>query len=288
MRSRPNCHVLLPMSSSWKELRCAASNPHRTHGLVHPLLEAKQILVAEPEPTAHRVAASQVEHLGRGEPRRRELEHLRQDRHDRIGLTERTVGEADLECVDRVVRHVVAAERRLDQRSERLDVRTHDDDVAGLESDIVLEQVQDRVAQHLDLATSAVAGVDADAVVVRTEQRPPVHGRATRLAHRGAIGSDVVLYELEQSARMVRYHGGCVLAVLPARPPARAASPARHAPTTRGGDSEARPRSDRRCEGRSGTTGPTSGASRSHNAGDGCNKKRCTSRRAPMASRTSR
>ena len=160
------------MSSSWNELAVRGVESPPDARLVHPFLEAKQILVAEPEPTAHRLAAGQVEHLGGGEPRRRQLEHFRQDRHDRVGLAERAVGEADLECVGRVVRHVVAAERRLNQRSERLDVGTHDDDVAGLESGIVLEQVQDGVAQHLDLAAPAVAGVDADAVVVRTEQGP--------------------------------------------------------------------------------------------------------------------
>ena len=59
------------------------------------------------------------------------------------------------------------AERRLDERRERLDVRAHDDHVARLERRVLVEQVQDRVAQHLDLAGAAVAGVDLDAAVGR-------------------------------------------------------------------------------------------------------------------------
>ena len=76
-----------------------------------------------------------------------------------------------------------AAERRLDERGEVLDVGAHDDDVAWLESRIVRQQVQDGVAQHLDLAPAAVAGVDPDAVVVRrraaaARPRPPPCPRA--------------------------------------------------------------------------------------------------------------
>ena len=107
--------------------------------VVDPFLETKQILVAKLEATAHRFPAGQVEHLGGGESRRRQLEHFRQDRHDRIGLAERAVRKADLESIGRILRVVVPTERRLNQRSEGLDVRTHHDDVAGLESGIVLE-----------------------------------------------------------------------------------------------------------------------------------------------------
>ena len=54
--------------------------------------------------------------------------------------------------------------------------------------------------------------------------------------------------------RLVRHDRAVHARRAPPRRRARAASPARHAPTTRGGGSEVRPRSGRRCEGRSATT----------------------------------
>ena len=47
------------------------------------------------------------------------------------------------------------AERRLNERGERLNVGAHHDDVARLQARIVLQQVQDGVAQHLDLSSPA-------------------------------------------------------------------------------------------------------------------------------------
>ncbi len=67
-----------------------------------------------------------------------------------------------------------AAERRLDQRRERLDVRAHHDHVTWLERRVVGQPVEDRLAQDLDLAGAAVAGVDLDAVVVAAELRAGV------------------------------------------------------------------------------------------------------------------
>ena len=64
---------------------------------------------------------------------------------------------------------LAGAERRLDQRGERLDVRAHHDHVARLQRVVLVEQVEDRVAQDLDLAGAAVAGVDLDAAVARAE-----------------------------------------------------------------------------------------------------------------------
>ena len=62
----------------------------------------------------------------------------------------------------------------MDQRRVGLDVRAHDDDVARLEGRVVGKDVQERVAQHLDLAGAAVAGVDGEACVVRVERRAVV------------------------------------------------------------------------------------------------------------------
>ena len=104
-----------------------------------------------------------------------ELEQPRDDAEHRVGLAQRAVGEPDAQ-VGRADAggqrssssssdDLAGAERRLDQRRERLDVRAHHDHVARLERRVLGEQVQDRVAQDLDLAGAAVAGVDLDAAV---------------------------------------------------------------------------------------------------------------------------
>jgi hypothetical protein len=53
----------------------------------------------------------------------------------------------------------------------RLYIGAHDENVARLEIGVIFEQVQDRVAQDLDLACAPVACVDLDAAVVGREYR---------------------------------------------------------------------------------------------------------------------
>ena len=107
------------------------------------------------------------------------------------------------------------------------------------------EQVEDGVAQDLDLAPAAVAGVDADAVVVRT--RAPAGGRRCRRCPRvsgrpgrppGLRCSSVDTSSSGAAAppSRVRYR----------RRPARAASPWHRVPTTAGAGDAAQPPSDRR------------------------------------------
>ena len=86
----------------------------------------------------------------------------------------------------------------MDQRREDLDVGAHDDDVARLERRVVGEQVEDRVAHHLDLAGAAVAGVHLQASIVRLQQRALVAGAGERQARRGAVGANVGLDSAEQ------------------------------------------------------------------------------------------
>ena len=92
---------------------------------VHPFLQPVQVVVAETETAAHRITSGQVQHLGRRDPGRGELEHLGQDAHHRVGLAQRAVGQPDLErplgSVDSPV-HAAPAEGRLNQRREGLDV----------------------------------------------------------------------------------------------------------------------------------------------------------------------
>ena len=119
---------------------------------------------------------------------------------------------------------------------------------------IVLQQMEDGVAQHLDLAAPAVARMHADAVVVGGEQRPPVDV-ATGAPGRRAVGPDVVLHLLQQRRRL---RSGCLGARLrragrPSRAPA--ASRGRRAPTTAAEDASPRPRWGPRTGGGGATSG---------------------------------
>ena len=141
-------------SSSWNGARCAASKPQRTHApLTHSSSRNRS---SSPKwkrrrtgsrPARSSTSVAVILAVASSRTSARTPMH-------RVGLPERPVGQADLEGARRVVgavAEVVAAERRLDQRREVLDVGAHHDDVAGLEGRVLLEQVQDGVAQHLDL-----------------------------------------------------------------------------------------------------------------------------------------
>ena len=146
-------------TSSLNGSRCAASSPQRIPLADDPLLHPREVVVVEAEAPAHRLAVGQVEQLRGGRPLVGEREQLADDAEHRVGLPQRAVGEPDAEVGQALVASggvvlVVArsararAERGLDQRRERLDVRAHHDHVARLERRVVLEQVQDRVAER--------------------------------------------------------------------------------------------------------------------------------------------
>src|SRR5690606_28060210 len=88
------------------------------------------------------------------------------------------------------------AERRVEEGSVGLDVWAHDEDVARLERRVLLEQVRDDVAEHLDLARLTVAGVDLDAPVLGREL-PTEPLRLTR----SVVPGDVALEQPEQRLR---------------------------------------------------------------------------------------
>ncbi len=249
-------------------VRSVESPPHER--AVDPLLEPEEVVVAEAEAPPDGVPARQIEDLARRDPRRGELHHLRQHAHHRVGLAQRAVGEPDLQLAGGVewpVVEVVRAERRLNQRREVLDVRAHDDDVARLERRVVRQQVQHRIAQHLDLAPPAVARVHADAVVVRREHRPPIFV-APRPGGR-PVETDVVLDPAQQRRhRLVRPAQQPPGRAGP-RLPAPAASRARRDPTTRAADGSARSRSGPQPAPRSATTRRPPACSLAHNAGRG-------------------
>ena len=158
-----------------------------------PLLHPRDVVVVEPEAAPDGLAVGEVEQLRGGHPLVGELEQERDDAEDGVRLPQRAVGEADRRSGRRLsaarlaplAPAVVAvvgfpaarSERGLDQRGDRLDVGAHHDHVARLERRVLLEQVEDRVADDLDLAGAAVAGVHLEAAVTAVEQRPPVRAR---------------------------------------------------------------------------------------------------------------
>ena len=73
-----------------------------------PIPPAGEVVVAEAEPLAHRLASRQVEHLGGGHPRRRQVEDLGQDAHDGVRLRRRDRLATDLELPRRVLRPVTS------------------------------------------------------------------------------------------------------------------------------------------------------------------------------------
>ena len=175
-----------------------------------PLLDARDVVVVEPEAAADGLAVGEVEHLGGGEALVGELEQAAHEAEHGVGLAQRAVGEPHAQVgraqlLRQVVELVVlrgdlpGAEGRADQRRERLDVRAHHDHVARLERRVLGEQVQDRVAQHLDLAGAAVAGVDLDAAVL-AELEPLVGRPGQRRAGRRAVLAHVGLDAREQRA----------------------------------------------------------------------------------------
>ena len=164
----------------------------------HPLLDPADLVVVEAEAAADRLAIGEVEHLRGGHALVGELEQPGDDAEHGVGLAQRAVGEAHAQV--RLGRLVAGPEGGLDQRREGLDVRAHHDHVARLERRVLLELVQDRGPQDLDLARAPVAGVDLDAAVERVRR-----GRA--------IGADVGLKALQQRVarrldRVVTVKGG--------------------------------------------------------------------------------
>jgi hypothetical protein len=175
----------------------------------HPPLRARDVVVVEPEAPADRLTVGQIEDLRGRDARVRELEQPRHDAEHRVRLAQGPVRQAQaqvgtvshVDVIGTVVRqlleHLTRAERRVDQRRVGLDVGAHDDDVSRLERRVVGQGVQERVAQDLDLAGAAVAGVDGQGRVVRVERRAV----AGVLRGRG-VDPDVGLEAGEQRPRL--------------------------------------------------------------------------------------
>ena len=160
-----------------------------------------QVVAVQAETAADRARGEQVEHLGRREPGVDELQQAPGDVEHRVHLPQRTVREPDRQPVAGVaVTLGIEPERRRHQRSEGLDVRAGDEDVTRLQGGVGGEQAEHDLAEHLDLAVRAVAGVHGDRAVVRGEHvvargRPVVAHvalQALQQRHRRAVRAGVV------------------------------------------------------------------------------------------------
>ena len=126
---------------------------------------------------------------------------------DRVGLAQGSVGQPDPQIgwADRggaavvlVLIAIAGTEGGVDERGERLDVRAHHDDVAGFEGGVLVEPVQDGVADDLDLTGPAVAGVDLKAVVPGVEEVTDIVAAHRRRSPQRPVGADVGLDPAEQ------------------------------------------------------------------------------------------
>ena len=174
-RSRPARHVWSGTVCSDHGRRCSASRPQRTPlSSTHPATRSS-VVVVEAEAATDRRSAGEAQDLGGGEAVVEEVEEVGEGAEQRVGLAQRAVGEAVGEhrrARQRVlVVEAPGAEGGVQQRRVLVDVGAQDDDVARLERRVGGEQVADRVAEHLDLAPPAVAGVDLDRAVAGLDRR---------------------------------------------------------------------------------------------------------------------
>ncbi len=138
------------------------------------------------------------------------------------------------------------AEAGFDPGDERLDGGREDDDVLFAQRRVVGEQVQDRVAQHLDLTRRAVTRVGLDRVVVRTRarSRPPAPRRP------GDRPGPAPGASPPQPGRAVRRPGGAGPASrVPRRTSGAPSAPGTAAPTSAAAGGGRRRRTRRRCGG---------------------------------------
>ena len=256
--------------------------------------DPREVVVVEPEAAADRLAVGEVEHLARrsgGGRRARAAGRRRRapgwsgaasgrraGRAGRSGAAPRAAGRTRRRRPPRRRRTSPGSAARTSRcpgtsRSRR----------AARACRVLREQVQDRVAQDLDLAGAAVAGVDLDAAVAGVEPRAGVGDAGQRQAERRAVGADVGLDAREQRvARRARPGGGGRRARA-----SRARAAARASPGPRRRAAGCR-RARRSCRRRGGRPAARRCRSCSHSAGEGCSRKRWTSRPAASARRTSR
>jgi hypothetical protein len=173
-----------------------------------PAADPLELVVGEAEPAPARLGGGEVEHLRGGHPAAAQLEEHPGHGEQRVRADQRPVGELDPQPVRRVpgdpdpVSGLRTGGREPepggDQRRVRLDVRAHHQDVAGLEGRVVLEQADQHLAQHVDLARGSVARVHLEAAVGRVvvAAGPLVDGG-------GVVGAQVGLQQTQQRRPVV-------------------------------------------------------------------------------------
>ncbi len=174
----------------------------RFHG---PLLHSGHLLLGELCAPADGEQPHQVEHRRSGHASFGHLEQAQERIGEGVDASQGAIGDlhGDLRAAVGAPGMVGPAlvgpllEHGLNQRRECLDVGSHHHDLAG--SDVVpIEQIEQHVAQHLDLTRRAVTGVHLHGVVAAIE-----HALRTQLAHRVHRDEpeDVVLEMREQASR---------------------------------------------------------------------------------------
>ncbi len=194
---------------------------------------------------AHLRHAQQVHHLGRGDARcaqpQQGVEHGKQRMTAGDGHVGEVVGQQPLARGARLTEH------RRDQRQVGLDVGRHHRDIAGTHPRFI-DGIQQRIAQHFELALAGVAGVDAQAGIGRgiggdriLLQQLRLQAADAVLQARQSIGrraGAVVLPMADVLAQLIVHQGG--EEVLAQASPARQQRVALLAPVERIGIVEAR------------------------------------------------
>ena len=173
----------------------------------HPVAEPLEVVVVEPETSTHGRGAGEVEHLPGAEAAPGEPDQPGGQREQRVGHRRGPVGQAHPQGVRRVggearrrgaalAHHLAEPEAGVHQRGVGVDVGAHDEDVARLQGRVLLQQVGEHVAQHLDLPGPAVAGVHLDAAVLLRD----VPGAPLGVG-RHVVGLEVPLEQAQQRGR---------------------------------------------------------------------------------------
>ena len=120
--------------------------------------------VLQPEAFQDLRGLQQAQHVADAEAAVPQIEQVKKGPQAAAFPVGAAVGDAER---DAPRRGALGAEHRRNERGIGLDIRGHDDDVAGPQLRIFLEHRQQLVPQDLDLSHGAVAGVDPDGGVGR-------------------------------------------------------------------------------------------------------------------------
>ena len=274
--------------------------PPADPGLRDPVLQPGQIVVVEPEAPADRRRGRRGRAPARRSAAARRARAARTRRRApgwSGAASGRRAGPAGRSAAGRrrpaeassFVGRLAGAERGLDQRRERLDVRAHHDHVARLEARSSASAC--RIASRITSTWRARPWQEWTSI---ERSSGSSSGRASGLPGSGApgaaaVGADVGLDPAQQRRRPGARRATARRRTRAARRPrARAAARARRDPRRRAGGWPAASRSGRRRGGSGPGRRGAAAATLSHSAAEGCSRNRCTSRCRASARRTCR